>query len=161
MKLIFALALLLLVNCVYSQSSTQIAYGYDKAGNRISRRILIVEIKKTSKSKATKPSTKSADTLSKPVAEILEAEEEAAEDSLIGVIKVYPTPTAQDLFISSTMAATGADMYIYSLEGRKIYSQKLTELNTTLDVSSFAGGTYFLIIQNEKVKKEFRIIIQK
>ncbi|HOZ52454.1 MAG TPA: T9SS type A sorting domain-containing protein [Chitinophagaceae bacterium] len=78
-------------------------------------------------------------------------------NDLANQIKVYPNPTQNLLFIEpSEMLDNQFDFQLLDINGKVIVrknDQQLISANKyTLDLSSFAAGNYFLLIQTNKVK---------
>ncbi len=68
-------------------------------------------------------------------------------EPLLNDFKLYPNPSNGLVLIESKMALK--NVQAYNLTGQLLYSSQLHDLNTTVDISSFATGTYFFKIQFE------------
>lgn len=73
-------------------------------------------------------------------------------------INIHPNPTNGKIFIDSHQQLSSLE--IYTATGKQIYSEKFPQVNTTLDLSSYNKGVYFL---NYKTKSQHhckKIILQ-
>lgn len=68
----------------------------------------------------------------------------------------YPNPTSGKVAISSKDAIT--EITVYNVQGQLLYSQKLNELNATVDISKFASGTYFFTLKFNENEANFKIL---
>jgi trimeric autotransporter adhesin len=68
-------------------------------------------------------------------------------EPLLNDFKLYPNPSNGLLTIESKTALK--NVQAYNLTGQLLYSSQLNDLNTTVDISSFATGAYFFKIQFE------------
>jgi hypothetical protein len=59
----------------------------------------------------------------------------------------YPNPSNGWVTIESKTALK--NVHVFNLTGQLLYSSQLNDLTTTVDLSSFATGTYFFKIQFE------------
>lgn len=79
------------------------------------------------------------------------------------VSEPYPVP-AKDFVFMEVKASTGAslDLDIFDLTGKKIYSSKIKEGRTALDVKDWQQGVYFVILTGpEGQTKAKKIIVSK
>lgn len=67
----------------------------------------------------------------------------------IDFVKVYPNPTSHLLFIE-LIEVEHANIRLYDALGKLLVDTKSNEQRSSLDVSSFALGTYYLIISDPK-----------
>lgn len=73
-------------------------------------------------------------------------------------LRVYPNPTNETINISAD--ETISSITIVNILGQELYKTNLDALNTTIDLSSYAVGTYFVKVQigdsvlTEKIIKE-------
>lgn len=68
----------------------------------------------------------------------------------------YPNPTTGRVMINSKDAIS--EVSVYNVQGQLLFNQKANELNTNVDISQFAAGTYFFKLKiNEKVAN-FKIL---
>lgn len=109
-------------------TSAQVTFGYDAAGNRISRTITLP--KKTLVTKA--------DSTEKPVSEVLGELQ----------VKIYPNPTKGQLSVQVTGLNDGVigTLGIFSMQGQLLLSGKASSYRTDLDISGQPAGTYILRI---------------
>jgi hypothetical protein len=119
------LVILFLLAC--GIASAQVSYGYDAAGNRISRTITL-----------TRHAIVSTDTISEPVTEKLNDLE----------VKIYPNPTKGQLnvIISGLADNESGTISIYSAQGQLILKERISSLSVSLDISNQPIGTYIMKI---------------
>lgn len=117
-------------------SADTISYGYDQAGNRISREIILLK------------STK----VDQPV---------DYKDNLgTTKITISPNPNGGQFTLSVTGVTTKTDMkiYLYNLSGNLIYKNQLPQTTTEIDISNQPNGMYVLTLIIENKKKTWKII---
>ncbi len=68
----------------------------------------------------------------------------------------YPNPTTGKVTITSKDAITG--IAVYNVQGQLLYSQKLNELTTNVDISQFATGTYFFKLKINDKEANFKVL---
>ena len=73
----------------------------------------------------------------------------AAEENIAEAIEVYPNPTSSMVTIAN---AEGKDIVVINSLGQVVASIENAAANQTIDVSSFANGTYFVKVDAEVVK---------
>ncbi|WP_458628342.1 T9SS type A sorting domain-containing protein [Winogradskyella sp. PC D3.3] len=72
--------------------------------------------------------------------------------------KLYPNPTSDDITIS-TKDDTEKTLEIYSLSGRRIYSNRFYK-ELTIDLRSYASGVYFAKVMGDNIyEKVIKIIV--
>ncbi len=72
-------------------------------------------------------------------------------------VSLYPNPANDQLIVSTTAAET---IEITDATGRVVYSGTATGNNTTIDVSSFAPGMYFVNVYSAGAKSTERLVIE-
>ncbi len=84
------------------------------------------------------------------------------ENSTISELKLYPNPTSKNLNISFTsFDQKEITLKIYNSSGQQVFSQQIPNA-TTIDVSQFADGIYFVrAITDKQIVFDKKIIIQK
>jgi len=65
----------------------------------------------------------------------------------IDFVKVYPNPTNNLLFVE-LLDAENATIQLYDALGKTVINTKSTAQKSSLDLSSFATGTYYLVVSN-------------
>jgi hypothetical protein len=133
MKTILIIILAIFSFNMFSQNYT-IKYSYDDAGNRIQRKQVPIIM-------SNKISQVTVDTLI----------EEIADKN----IKLYPNPVNETLniFVEEYNGEIG-NINLYSLDGRLITNEKITQSNTKLDFKNQPQGSYIVKINiNDKTKK--------
>ncbi len=68
----------------------------------------------------------------------------------------YPNPTKDFVMINAKTEIT--DVYVYNIEGRLLYHNNAKTLNTKVDISAFAAGTYFFKLVGEGSEANFKIL---
>lgn len=137
LKLLIFIALPL-VTC--TSASAQVSFGYDAAGNRISRTIVLA-----------KTLTKAATTDSiKPFTE-MQGELQ---------VKIYPNPTKGKLTVEITGSTRDVAelVAIYGIQGQLLLQQAASSSHTDLDISGQPAGTYILRINAGQKTTYWRII---
>ncbi|QDO93858.1 T9SS type A sorting domain-containing protein [Formosa sediminum] len=82
-----------------------------------------------------------------------------SENSLTKTLKVFPNPAQKELHILDTKQQLSR-IEVYNIQGQKILSQPLqVGLETTINVSSFAAGTYILKASNSNNETTFKRFI--
>ncbi len=79
------------------------------------------------------------------------------ETSTQNSIHIYPNPASDIITIENTALSKGAMISICNIEGQILIQQYMQQSKTTLDISSFAKGMYFVKIKSDKgiVVKKF------
>lgn len=125
-----------------TSASAQVSFGYDAAGNRISRTIVLAGTL-----------TKAAATDSiKPFTEMLGELQ----------VKIYPNPTKGKLAVEITGPAGDAAgaVAIYGTQGQLLLQRAASSSHTDLDISGQPAGTYILRINAGQKTTSWRIIKQ-
>ncbi|MCM1296914.1 MAG: T9SS type A sorting domain-containing protein [Muribaculaceae bacterium] len=119
--------------------SQTISYGYDAAGNRIKREIIIDT--QENPSKKTQKIT--------PI--------ESLGDK---TIKIYPNPTKGILKVevSDCTEADNVTLTIYNSSGANLKTITVQEPTTTIDITDYAQGIYFMRIQILDKESTWKII---
>jgi Secretion system C-terminal sorting domain len=139
MKKTIFLFFLLLVACI---ASAQVSFGYDAAGNRISRTIVLA-----------KSLTKAATTDSIPPATEMLGELQ---------VKIYPNPTQGRLSVQVTglPEGTSGTLGIFTLQGQPVLQGEASSSPTDLDIGGQPAGTYILRINAGGTTTTWKIIKQ-
>ena len=141
MKQFYLLFSFLLI--LFSGVAQTVSYGYDNAGNRISRKIVPLKTALAAK--------KSPETLA-PV------EDQLGERK----ITIYPNPTKGALAVEITGgdAKDAIHLILFSAQGVQLQNLKVTASTTPVDMSSYPAGWYILQVQAGDKMTEFKIIKQ-
>lgn len=117
-------------------------YTYDYAGNRTSRKTIILNLLSEDKS---------------AYAEDIKDVEDIFGN---GKITVSPNPTAGALYISfNDIELTGnTEITLYDISGRIVLNQKVKSNREELDLTNNPAGTYILIIVSGRDKIEYTVI---
>jgi photosystem II stability/assembly factor-like uncharacterized protein len=62
-------------------------------------------------------------------------------------VNIYPNPASDHLTIEAPILSISSRLSLYSLQGIKLLNQETSEPVTTIDISSFPDGVYFLAIE--------------
>lgn len=68
----------------------------------------------------------------------------------------YPNPTQNTVTLKSNTNIT--EIEVFNIEGRKLFSQKLETLESSVDLAAFASGTYFFKVKFTDFEKNFKIL---
>ncbi|MBF6641575.1 T9SS type A sorting domain-containing protein [Flavobacterium sp. J49] len=68
----------------------------------------------------------------------------------------YPNPTTGNITINSKDPIS--EVTVYNVQGQLLFSQKMNEMTTNIDMSSFAGGTYFFKLKINGVEANFKVL---
>jgi hypothetical protein len=84
--------------------------------------------------------------------------EEATSISLS--VSAYPNPTTDYLTLKADAAKIPSmNFQLYDMQGKLLQSEKLTEIETQINMSNYVPSTYFVkVIQGDKKIKSFKII---
>ena len=116
---------LLLLGC--GMASAQVSFGYDAAGNRVSRTITLTRSALVTKTDSVKPATEMLGDMQ---------------------VKIYPNPTKGQLSVEINGLPDGDDgaIRIYSMQGELILEQQVSYSRVNLDISGQPVGTYIMRI---------------
>jgi len=120
-----------------------VAYGYDNAGNRVSRRIVTLTTAQAAKKNPETPA---------PVIEQLGERK----------ITVYPNPTQGALAVEITGgdAKDAIRLTLFGPQGTQLQSINATATITPVNMSSYPAGWYILRVQAGAKNTEFKIVKQ-
>jgi len=68
----------------------------------------------------------------------------------------YPNPTNGKVMINSKDLIS--EVMVYNVEGQLLFNQKPNELNTSVDISAFATGTYFFKLKCNDTEANFKVL---
>ena len=68
----------------------------------------------------------------------------------------YPNPTNGNLYIKSNTAIS--EITVYNIEGRKLFNQTIDTLETSVDISQFATGSYFFKLKFGEKEANFKVL---
>jgi len=63
---------------------------------------------------------------------------------------MYPNPAQNNMIIENATPIKEATLSIYNIQGQLLSRQKIIQTKTSLDISNFANGLYFVTLQTEK-----------
>lgn len=124
-------------------SQVRLSYTYDKAGNRISRRVITLSMQR-----------QSTDSIPK--------QEETVSSSLLTCkVVVYPNPTEGEinLSISNSTEESTSEITVYNNSGQLLITLQ-GKGNTTIpiDLSPYNNGIYLINFQQGESKSFYKII---
>lgn len=68
----------------------------------------------------------------------------------------YPNPTNGNLNIKSNTSIS--EITVFNIEGRRLFNQTLDTLETSVDISQFAAGTYFFKLKFGEKEVNFKVL---
>jgi hypothetical protein len=68
----------------------------------------------------------------------------------------YPNPTNGNLNIKSNTSIS--EVMVFNIEGRRLFNQTLDTLETSVDISQFATGTYFFKLKFGEKEANFKVL---
>lgn len=68
----------------------------------------------------------------------------------------YPNPTNGNLTITSKDPIS--EVTVYNVQGQMLFDQKINNLTTNIDMSTFASGTYFFKLKINGVEANFKVL---
>jgi hypothetical protein len=126
-----------------AMQAQKVAYDYDMAGNRISRKVVNLDNPNYAKKQAETP---------------VPVEDQLGERK----ITVYPNPTKGALAVEMTGGNQKDQMSLslFSSQGVQLQSIKVTTTVTPVNMSAYPSGYYILRVQAGDKMTEFKIIKQ-
>ena len=82
------------------------------------------------------------------------------QDNDLETLKIYPNPVTDWLNITLDNLNLDTDIAIFDINGKKIYTKKITTAINTINLSDLNAGVYLIKIQNSKKTITRRIIKQ-
>jgi hypothetical protein len=124
----------------FSNAQNKVSFGYDAAGNRINRTIVVQAQLRSAEEDEEEPTV-----YSETLSELL--------------IKIYPNPTTGliRIEIQNLPAGETADITLYQLSGKLIASKRASG-STEIDITGQPTGTYVMKIVAGKEQTEWKII---
>lgn len=89
---------------------------------------------------------------------IITAVEDVAQDLNI---RIFPNPTAALIYLSLDNLDDQPVYQLYDLNGKLLITENLNHTQTTIQMSTYPSGSYFLILKNKKGKQLGTFKIQK
>ncbi len=71
-------------------------------------------------------------------------------DLSVATVALYPNPGRQFVSVKTSGHTLPATVSLHDLTGKRLWSQTMTEAETTLDVQGFARGIYMLTVADDK-----------
>ena len=81
-------------------------------------------------------------------------------DQLNGIFQVYPNPTENLVYVSldATLMESKCTITVTDIEGRVLISRKVTDAVTAIDLTTYASGTYSIILQRDSGVNTVKVI---
>jgi hypothetical protein len=126
----------------FSNAQSKVSYGYDLAGNRISRTIVVQSLLRS----GTEEPQEEPATYSEVLSELM--------------IRIYPNPTQGLLHIEIENLPTEvkAQVALYHLSGTLVTVKEDVSRNTEIDITQQEAGIYLLKILAGEQQTEWKII---
>ncbi len=82
------------------------------------------------------------------------------ENEALSNVSVYPNP-ASDVLNVNVGQNKGASISLFSIDGRRFYSQVATESTTSIDMSKMnASGIVIVKVENDQLSRVFRVVVE-
>lgn len=78
------------------------------------------------------------------------------QDSSFIDFTYYPNPTNGNVTITSKDSIS--EVTVYNVQGQLLFDQKMNEMTTNVDISSFANGTYFFKLKINGAEANFKVL---
>ena len=65
-------------------------------------------------------------------------------------INIYPNPAQNNLIIENISPNKDATLSIYNIQGQLLSRKTLIQTKTSIDISNFADGFYYVTLQTDK-----------
>lgn len=130
-------------------SGQSIEFSYDANGNRVSRVLVVEQLKSASATAASNTKNDAADLREEPV-EITEISE----------VHVYPNPTKGLIRVEATGLAQSlsCEIRIYDLSGAEVHVEKNFSIPSEFDVNHLQDGMYILRIRIGDKTHDWKVI---
>jgi len=77
-------------------------------------------------------------------------------------LKIFPNPSGGKFnYVVNTDLGESAELQVFSINGQRLYSAKVTSGLQTLDLSSFANGVYLLHLVTSPASYQQRLVIER
>ena len=139
-----------LLGCAVLPAQPRVEFGYDAAGNRIYRRVIVLD---GGQRRAETEETYPADEEEAP-----EAPTESWLPASGRTVRIYPNPTHGRLAILVNGEVRSGGMTVYSLGGARLYASPLQEGENVVDLSGWDDGRYVLVLNMDGEKKEYVVV---
>ena len=147
LKTTLLLIAIVITNLVTAQT---IAFTYDKAGNRLTRALLVSKINNDNDTNSGN-NQKSTLTL----------DESVTIDDIKVTISPNPNGGKFSVDISnSTNEQPNVEIYLHTMLGKQIFISKSTQPSTTINITNRKNGTYILTVVVNGTKEAWKIIKQ-
>jgi len=77
------------------------------------------------------------------------------------LISCYPNPTLGDLTVKVSDNVKAASLYVISMTGQTVMQMDDISCTRNIDLSSFANGTYFIVLKENGVSHSQKVVLQK
>lgn len=142
-----------LLSCVcFIESTAQVQYSYDQAGNRTKRKLAIALIKNHN-------STTDAAAV-QTAAEVQKEQEQTMKIAMDKGISVYPNPTNDFINVTVSSATTDqkATAYLIDNKGNVLFSQQVNSVPFSFDMTKYESGIYLIKVVIGKEQLSYHVI---
>lgn len=74
---------------------------------------------------------------------------------------IYPNPSNGNYTVKMSNLNTDDKLFVYDISGRKVKTQELTDLTTSVDLQNFSEGIYFFKIQSDNGVSTRKVVYSK
>ena len=168
MTLNLYISILLSLPFVLVAQTEAITYGYDNAGNRIYRDVIVLMMAEESDSTLQEELTTFDDNTANDSNSTHQKEEDDAKtlysDKLDGVaLELYPNPTTGSIqvYVPDIDRINQGLIRVSDLNGRILIEEKVQQQELNLDLSSYPDGTYVLFLNINGKVNEWKVVKQR
>lgn len=135
---------------IYSLKAQDVSFGYDNAGNRTSRQVLIL----VEKSQPEEGQTQNLSTNLLKNTEILDS------NVLQKPLLIYPNPTEGKIELMLDDIRQNSNLNVFSTDGVLLIHREIKNKKTSIDLSSQPNGIYYLYITTDNNTESIKIVKQ-
>ncbi|MGA3013851.1 MAG: T9SS type A sorting domain-containing protein [Bacteroidales bacterium] len=75
-------------------------------------------------------------------------------------IKIYPNPATDKITIETTGTVKEINLAIINIDGQQLITRQTTDPKTSIDISTFPSGVYFVRLTNDKTVEVGKFVKQ-
>lgn len=139
-----------------STNPPKVIYTYDDAGNRIQRRVILLQEEDEGEPGSGKRDDTTTTAEAPPIPEL-------EEELLEGTITAYPNPTNGQLHVAISallLEESDATFLLTDMMGKQIRQGSIAQSHTTLDLTGEANGNYILTVRVGQRNEVWQVIKQ-
>ena len=148
-----ALAILAIVSMeAYAQA--RVEFGYDTAGNRVYRRVIVLDSQ-------LRRSVRETDDWNQEKFEqnaLPELETGAAVLAVGRDVQIYPNPTRGRLMVHVSGSVSEGHAMVYDLKGSLLTKLAVSEGLNPIELSSYSNGRYVLVLILDSERREYVVV---